>query len=194
MNYEQYMNLFSEILHSEDRKAPYDDKDFYDYAKLNFSRSNRWQKTMQLDENLLKMTNSITEAQHWIIITEPWCGDAAHSLPFLVRIAENSPLISYEIQLRDTEPMLIDQYLTNGTRSIPKLIARNAQGEDLFIWGARPAAAQKLMDDGKAAGRSFDDLKTELQNWYNQDKGKSIQEELKKLLKRFTTGVQQATV
>ncbi len=67
-------------------------------------------KTMQLNEKLVEMLKSYDERQHWKIITEAWCGDAAHTLPFLVRLAEINPSITYELQLRDTAPFLINSY------------------------------------------------------------------------------------
>jgi hypothetical protein len=76
-------------------------------------------------------------------------------------------------------------YLTNGGRSIPKLIVRDAKGNDLFTWGPRPKEAQNIhlrqMND---ENMSKEEKKIELQNWYNKDKGESTQEELLELLKK----------
>jgi hypothetical protein len=143
---------------------------------------NRWLKTMQMDAELVYMLKNLDERQHWIIIIEPWCGDVAHTLPFLVRLAKGSPMISYDLQLRDSEPFLINAYLTNGTKSIPKLIARDESGKDLFTWGARPKAAQQFADSLKAANMDFETIKLHLQNWYNEDRGRSLQQDLKELI------------
>lgn len=182
MKYDEYIQLFEEILTSSAPQAPYDEPDYFNYAKLNASRLKRWNKTMELDAELIQLVKN-SKKQHWIIITEPWCGDASHIVPFLVRIAENTDTISYELQLRDSAPFLIDNYLTNGGKAIPKLISRDENGLDLFIWGPRPAGAQEMMMQLKKEAAEFEKIKLELQNWYNQDKGKEIQNELKEILK-----------
>ncbi|HYH15198.1 MAG TPA: thioredoxin family protein [Flavisolibacter sp.] len=181
MNYQSYVEVFEAILQSEKPQPPYDNPDYLNYTKLNYSRMNRWVKTMELEPNLVSVLKGMDKRQHWIIILEPWCGDVAHSLPFLMRLAEQSPQITYDLQLRDSEPFLINSYLTNGTKSIPKLIVRDEDGIDLFTWGARPREAQQLMERLKAEKADFEIIKTELQNWYNEDKGRSLQIELLQL-------------
>ncbi len=183
MNYTEYKNLFDEILNSSAPPAPYNDEAYLSYTKLNRSRMNRWDKQMQLDDGLVSAIRNEKAIRKWIIITEPWCGDAAHIVPFLVKLAEQGENISYEILLRDKEPFLIENYLTNGTRSIPKLIVRDENGKDIFTWGPRPAGAQKLVEELKATGADFEATKIALQNWYNEDKGSSVFSELKQLLK-----------
>jgi hypothetical protein len=119
------------------------------------------------------------------LITEPWCGDAAHAQAFIAKLADVNPLISLLVQNRDAPASEIDNYLTNGGRSIPKLIVRDAKGNDLFTWGPRPKEAQNIhlrqMND---ENMSKEEKKIELQNWYNKDKGESTQEELLELLKK----------
>ena len=184
MNYSEYKNLFESILNSKDPMPPYDAADYLNYTRLNFSRLKRWDKTLQLDQELVNQLKGLESKQHWIVICEPWCGDAAHVVPFLVRLAEESELVSYELQLRDSHPYLIENYLTNGGKSIPKLIVRDEEGKDIFTWGPRPDGAQKLMTDLKSAGVDFETIKMELQNWYNRDKGQEIFQELKELISR----------
>ncbi|WP_461101899.1 thioredoxin family protein [Spirosoma koreense] len=178
MNYTEYKQLFETILNSPTPQPPYTKADYMYYTKLNYSRMKRWEKTMQLDEALVQKLAELTEPQHWIIIVEPWCGDAAHSLPFLVRLAEQSPLITYELQLRDSEPFLINSYLTNGGKSIPKLIVRDLNGNDLFTWGPRPKPAQLLRESLLAAQTDAATVILQLQNWYNADKGQTLFSEL----------------
>ena len=179
---ENYLDQFETILGQENPQPPYDSEDYINYTKLNYSRMKRWLANMELDEELAETIKGIKGKQHWIIITEPWCGDAAHSVPFLVRLAELNPGFTYELQYRDREPSLIESYLTNGTRGIPKLIVRNEAGEDLFTWGPRPAGAQELINSLKEKETSMEDRIMALQQWYNIDKGQSLQEEIKKEL------------
>ncbi len=178
MNLEQYQQLFEEILASDNPPAPYDNPDYLNYTRLNRQRMNRWFSTLQLNEALVTHLQKLDSPQHWIVLLEPWCGDVSHSLPFIIRLAETNPFISYDLQLRDSEPFLINDYLTAGSKGIPKLIVRDEVGKDIFVWGPRPAAAQHLMNNLKAEGADFERIKIEVQNWYNANKGRSLQEEL----------------
>ncbi|MFN6083734.1 MAG: thioredoxin family protein, partial [Fluviicola sp.] len=73
---------------------------------------------------------------------------------------------------------VINSYLTNGSKSIPKLIIRNALGEDLAVWGPRPEKTRLFIEELKVKELSIDELKIELQTWYNNDKGHEILKEL----------------
>jgi hypothetical protein len=96
-------------------------------------------------------------------------------------LSEVNPLITLEIQLRDTDSE-IEKYLTNGSKSVPKLIVRNDQHQDLYTWGPRPVAGQNHFMDLKAQGLPLDQQKMGLQQWYNLDKGESLQQELMGLI------------
>jgi hypothetical protein len=182
MTFKAYLDQFEALLKSEKQLAPYDDADFFNYAKLNWSRMNRWLKHGVIQSDILSAINNIQQPQNWIVITEPWCGDAAHIVPFLALIASENELIHIDFQLRDTAPFLIDNYLTNGGKSIPKLIIRDAAGNDLAVWGPRPQACQLVFDELKEKQANMNDLKTALQHWYNEDKGVSLQAEILAIL------------
>src|ERR1700749_385479 len=159
MNYDEYQRLFDIILDTDNRAHPYDDEGYLNYTKLNRSRMMRWEKQLKLNDHLLYKLKAINAPQHWIIITEPWCGDAAHIVPFLIQMATENKHISYDIMLRDTEPFLIESYLTNGTKGIPKLIVRDEFGADIFNWGPRPKPAQLLLNELKATQTDFESIK-----------------------------------
>lgn len=182
MNFQEYLYQFEQILKNTNPSEPYNDSDYLDYTKLNFSRTKRWLKTGRLNQEAITAVKAISTAQTWIIITEPWCGDAAHSVPFIEMLARENPLIKTVYELRDSEPFRINDYLTNGGKSIPKLIVKDETRNDLWSWGPRPeecqAFFQKFVDD-KA---DMDKMKEALQIWYNEDKGKGIQQELTQLI------------
>lgn len=183
MTFQAYLDQFEGILKSDAPNAPYNDADFFNYAKLNWSRMNRWVKHGIIQADLEAAINDIRSPQNWIVITEPWCGDAAHIVPFLARLAELNPLVTIDFQLRDSAPFLIDNYLTNGGKSIPILVIRDEAGNDLAVWGPRPKACQVVFDELKAKQAEMNELKTALQHWYNEDKGVSLQTELLALIK-----------
>jgi hypothetical protein len=78
----------------------------------------------------------------------------------------------------------MDNHLTNGSRSIPRLIAHDVFGTELFTWGPRPVHAQSLLLSWKQRpqGRSWEDFEKELHTWYAKDKTLSIQKEFTDIL------------
>lgn len=182
MNFQAYLTYFESILTQEKPLSPYDKPDYFNYTKLNWSRTNRWLKHGELIPEINQAISRIKEPQQWLIITEPWCGDASHIVPFLQMIADLNPLITVDYELRDQEPFRINDYLTNGGKAIPKLIIRNEAGEDLATWGPRPADCQVLYQKLSAEKADFETVKIALQKWYNDNKGVDIQEEIIRLL------------
>jgi hypothetical protein len=75
-------------------------------------------------------------------------------------------------------------FLTNGTKSIPKLIIIEKEtGVVVGDFGPRPIPAKQLIVDYKAAHGVVDETaKIELQKWYLADKGVAIQNEITTLL------------
>lgn len=180
--WEQYLAKFEEVLAQETPQPPYDDPMYLEYFKLNRSRQNRWLKVAEINAELKKVIQAIDQKQTWYLITEPWCGDAAHNVPFIYKMSELNPNITLKIVWRDTAPFMIDDYLTNGGKSIPKLVIRDENENDLYVWGPRPAESQKLFQQLKDESADFEKQKIELQNWYNKDKGESIQREIQEML------------
>lgn len=81
---------------------------------------------------------------HILTITEDWCGDAMVNNPVILRIAEAAGL-DIRAVYRDADTDLIDRYLTNGGRSIPKYLLLNAEGEVMGTWGPRAPELQELV-------------------------------------------------
>jgi hypothetical protein len=72
----------------------------------------------------------------------------------------------------------MDLFLTNGGRSIPKLIALDKENNVIDSWGPRPSVATKMVADFKEKNGVLDpEFKQDLQVWYNKDKGQSVQED-----------------
>jgi len=152
-----------------------------DYTKLNLARTRRLEKTLKIDDEVRAIIAKAAP-QTWIVITEMWCGDSAQCLPVIHALAELSPAIELRIFPRDENLELMDQYLTNGSRSIPKLIAINTgTGEELFNWGPRPKAAQAVVDEVKAT-LSKEELAEVLHGWYNTNKGQDVVKEISALM------------
>ncbi len=183
MNFQEYSEMFDSILDAEKPTPPYDNADYFQYTKMNRSRMNRWLKQNPITAETKAILASINRKQQWVVITEPWCGDAAHIVPILYRMSQENDHIGFSLQLRDSGSE-IEQYLTNGTRSIPILIVRDENGNDLFHWGPRPAAAKKVYEALKEKKAGFEETKIALQQVYNSDKSTGIQQEVGILLQK----------
>jgi hypothetical protein len=145
----------------------------------------RLDKTMQLTPEVAQQLEQLATDFLWVVLAETWCGDAAQVLPVLDKMASHTDKIELRVILRDEHPAVMDLFLTNGTRSIPKLIIIDKiSGEVIGDFGPRPQGAKQLILDYKATHGVVDETaKTELQKWYLQDKGVSIQNEIMELLK-----------
>ena len=161
-------------------------EDMLHYTKLNLSRMKRWMKTGKINSELEEAIKAINEPQTWVILTEAWCGDAAHSMPFIARVAELNPNITLDIKLRDENLDLMDKYLTNGGRSIPKLIAFDESNTEIFNWGPRPEKMQDTFYEMKELNLPYAEVSESLQKMYNENAGVAMQLELVNELKVTT--------
>ncbi|MCB9504479.1 MAG: thioredoxin family protein [Deferribacteres bacterium] len=153
-----------------------------EFTKLNLQRTSRIRRTYKISPELKQAVASIEQEQVWLVITEPWCGDSAQILPYIEKSAQLNPKITLRILLRDENPKIMDQYLTNGTRSIPKFIAFDKNGEELFQWGPRPKEAEKLLAGLKAEGLEKPQYLEKLHLWYGRNRGKAFEKELLHLI------------
>jgi Thioredoxin len=157
-----------------DNRAP-----FY---PLNLQRTRRIERTYRVSDRLRSVVAAMGQPQLWMVLTEPWCGDSAQNLPYVARIAEVNPRIELRILLRDEHPEVMDRYLTEGTRSIPKLVAFDLSGRELFTWGPRPQGAGRLFQSERASGAPREKALEALHRWYGTNKGKELETELLELL------------
>lgn len=184
MTYQAYFKLTEELLGEGKTTGPNQTEDYVHYTNLNFHRMKRLYKTVTINSELATQIQSITLPQTWLVIAEAWCGDVAQNLPILQKMADLSENVELKITLRDENLHLMDLYLTNGGRSIPKLIALdNSTQNELFTWGPRPSTIQKVMNELKAENVSqISEIVEKIQIAYNADKSQSIQIEFLQLL------------
>lgn len=179
MTYITYRNLIDNLILQNKTTGNDQSEEMINYAKLNIQRMNRLDKTTILNDNWKPFFENLSSNLKWVVITEGWCGDAAQILPVLNKIAEASNgKIELELLIRDENLELMDQYLTNGGRAIPKLICYNENNKELWNWGPRPKEAQKLINQLKDNKVDLNELKTELHLWYTQNKTFNIQSEI----------------
>ena len=113
-----------------------------------------------------------------LALAEDWCGDASNTLPVLARLAELAPGMELRLLRRDEHPELMNRYLTNGSRSIPIVIALDDQFREIGHWGPRPAALQQWVMAELARGRPKGELYPEIRKWYARDHGETTVREV----------------
>lgn len=179
-SYTEYRNHVSNKLSQGEVTGNEQSEHLLKYSELNVVRMNRLDKTLTVHEDVTEKISSIKSKLIWLVLSEGWCGDAAQLLPIINKKAELSENIKLKVLLRDENEELMNQFLTNGGKAIPKLIIIEEETlEVLDHWGPRPEGASKLINDYKATHGIVDEIaKTELQKWYLQDKGFSTQKEI----------------
>ena len=189
LNYSDYRTLIDQLMEEGKTTGDNHSEAMLGYTKLNVSRMRRLDKTTRLTEETAAALKQIDRPLVWLVLTEAWCGDAAQIIPVLAKIAEASPQLELKLILRDEHLDIMDAFLTNNGRSIPKMIILDAEtGDVLADWGPRPAVIQHAVMETKAIAEQTDDPeqakaiweegKKDSQRWYARDKTKSIQAEV----------------
>jgi hypothetical protein len=179
ISYEAYINLTKEIVKSTNPPEMYRDDKMMRYTTDNLERMLQLNDTIEIQSKLYNELQQSTAKWIWVCITEPWCGDASQIVPILHLISTSSDRVEFKILLRDNHNNVMDNYLTNGGRSIPKLICLKA--DDLIevgTWGPRPAILQEIVVDKlNDPSLSFGDKVRMVHSWYGENKGEAIQHE-----------------
>jgi hypothetical protein len=181
--YEAYEGLINALLEDGKSTGERQTPKRTEVSRLNVHRMARVHKTTKLAEELVDAAK-VAKEQFWMVITEGWCGDSAHVIPVFDLVAKSSEgRIRLGMILRDDNPEIMDQYLVNGGRSIPRLVAYDATtGDEIGTWGPRPAPVQQMMADFKANPDETRDIQIEMQQWYNSDRSRTLQNELLALI------------
>jgi len=178
-SYSQYTIETVEYINSTNSvQLSVDEKELFEYIKLNLQRSTRIDKSFVPSEDLKDAMAGVTDKQTWMVITENWCGDSAQVLPVIAKAALLNENIDLIILNRDKNLDIIDLYLTNGTRSIPVLVAFDTEGNELFKWGPRPQPAVELIKQLKSKGVEKKEMYENLHLWYGRNRGVEIDKEL----------------
>lgn len=184
ISYKEYYDLTKKEVESADlENLAGTDKSRHEDRKLNLHRMTRIEKHYVVSEELKELIKRINRPQTWMIISETWCGDSAQNIPIIAKAAESNPSITLKLILRDSNPDIMDLYLTNDTRSIPIMVAFDYNWKELFRWGPRPEEAKKLFAELKSQGMEKSIILEKLHLWYGRNRGAALESELKELLK-----------
>ncbi|MDB5231132.1 MAG: thioredoxin family protein [Chitinophagaceae bacterium] len=185
MSYSQYSDLLKSLMEKGQTTGQDQSVDILKYAKQNVKRMEKLFSEIEILPEVESIIQHVSVPQTWFVLTEGWCGDAAQIMPVINTMARANNSIEIKILLRDENLFLMDMYLQEGKRSIPKLIAvEKRSSTELFSWGPRPLELQVLLDDWVSSQLSFEEMNTRLHAWYDDDKTMSIQREIAELLEK----------
>ena len=183
LSYPEYRNLVTTFFTNGSVTGLEQLESLLHYTKLNEARMNRLDKTMKVVDDVKLNLINLDKKYTWLVISEGWCGDAAQILPILNKMSEVTNNINLRIVLRDENSDLMNQFLTNGSKSIPIVIILEEDLKVINTFGPRPNAARKIVEEYKLKNGTIDEtLKIELQKWYLADKGFSTQREIVELM------------
>jgi hypothetical protein len=189
MHYNEYRQLIEELRADGKTTGSNHSEAMLNYTDLNRTRMNRLDKTTMLTPESLEALEQLETPMTMLVLTEAWCGDAAQVIPVLQKMTEVCSNLSLGLILRDEHPEIMDAFLTNGGRSIPKIIFITDEDRTVLnTWGPRPAAVQQMVMTNKAAMQEVSDTEVKkglqqqtaiaVQKWYAKDKTRSIQAEI----------------
>jgi len=155
-------------------------EDMHPYIRKNHDLETFVQSKIVLNK---KFFNLIQKSKIFSIhlITEAWCLDACTILPLLKSINIIKPEIGIYIYLRDQNESLMNQYLTNGSKSIPIVFGLDEKHDEIFRWGPRSKKAMDVLEPVKT--EPYGVKSGVLKEFYKSDLTESIQLEWIDLLK-----------
>lgn len=143
LSYEEYRARWREQKDVSTKGKDPDERRQIHFLNYNWDRQAHVDEKYTPSDDLRDAVDQIDEPQLWMVLTEPWCGDSAFLLPVIAEAASLNDDITLRILLRDDNLDIIDQYLTDGSRSIPKLVVFAEDGTERFVWGPRPEGARQ---------------------------------------------------
>jgi len=179
ISFDEYIQIAHERL---ENPADQHEIEYKPYYELGLQRMNRTLKKLVTDEEQVNELKSKNFDGKILIISEAWCGDASATVPALVKFFEGHNEV--KIFLRDYDSSLIEQFLTNGTQSIPKVIILDKEFKVKNSWGPRPKFGHDLLLKYKADPENYtkDMFYNDLQIYYSRNRGKDAIQEILELL------------
>ncbi|WP_152287729.1 thioredoxin family protein [Flavicella marina] len=181
---EEVISLFDKGLVSGDVQS----EALLQTTEMNLHRMKRHDAKTKLSDEIIALDATLKRKLSWYVLIEGWCADGSQNLPIIAKMADAFSNIELKIMFRDENPEIMNQYLTNGGKAVPKLICFDSEtNEELGTWGPRPMAIQEKVVAYKETHPEMDknDFAANLHKWYAKDKSKSIQSEFVELIKNW---------
>lgn len=182
LTFKEYYDQVDTLVNEGKASGENQTADLIEYTRVNQRRMKKWRKIYKSSSDWLEAVQKLNRKEEWILLTESWCGDAAQNIAQINHMVEASDKLDLKILYRDENLDLMDQFLTNGGRSIPKLIRVDSETKEVIgSWGPRVKNAQNIVIDGKKKGSNYAE---ELHTWYAKNKSVDLENEFIELIKK----------
>ncbi|MDO5510054.1 MAG: thioredoxin family protein [Weeksellaceae bacterium] len=181
VNLQEYIQKgvdFDTYLQQTEKVAEAGTDELVEYYVINLARMRRIYKTVNPEEQQKQELLGINQKITFLVISEGWCGDAAQIIPVVAKMVDASENLELSIVYRDENPELMDEYLTNGSRSIPIIIGVDENGNEIMKYGPRPKWGEPILQAYKDGEFSKEEFLLTLQKTYTRDRGVSIINEI----------------
>jgi hypothetical protein len=141
-----------------------------------------WRRA-EVGEDYQNRVAALEGVWHLLVLSEDWCGDAVNTVPVIAKLAELSTNTDLRVLARDENLDLMDAHLTGTARSIPVVIALDANYRECGWWSPRPTELQEwVMGSGQSLEKA--ERYREIRRWYARDRGRTTLEEVVSMLER----------
>ncbi|TVR80249.1 MAG: thioredoxin family protein [Chitinophagaceae bacterium] len=180
LTYADYKNRVIELVSKNRTSGPNQSGALVKNTLKNIDRMKWGEENIELISSAEEFLDDLNVEWIWIVFSEAWSDDSSHILPAIKKVADYSDKIDLKILFREEYPVLFDNFLTDKSRSIPKLVClRKSDFKVLGTWGPRPAHIQERALEYKAnPDKELDEFIEEMEAAYKQDKGETTQQEL----------------
>ena len=186
-SFDEYMLLTESIVNNASPTGMYANASTHRYTRSNMERMKKVMNEMVVQQKLYNALSELKEEWIWLVISEPWCGDASWGTPALYMLAQCSDKIDFRILLRDENKEIMKAYQTAGSDSIPKLICLKKNDlKELGTWGPRPQVLHaQVLAMMNTPNLDYRESVRAIHKWYEEDKTASIQDELTECVKMW---------
>jgi hypothetical protein len=183
ITYSDYLQVNQDLMKAGKTTGSNQSAEFVEYARVNLVRMLRLDKTLTLLPTIASNLQHLKTPHTLLVITEGWCGDSAQIVPVFAKMEAACPALKLLFLFRDEHLDLMDQYLTKGARSIPKVICFETEsGQEKWTWGPRPQALQAEVEKLLQQHVSKEEKGLFVQSWYNHNKTEATQNEINTLI------------
>jgi hypothetical protein len=188
IDYDTYRTEVEKLVDAGKTSGPVQNEALAQHTKMGFQRMKKWEKITKISEETTNNLKSVKGNYSWLVIGEAWCGDVGQNIVALNKMAKEAD-IDLKMVFRDENLDLMDKFLTNGGRSIPKmLVVDNNSKEVVGEWGPRPKHIQNwFVEEKQKPGFDKNSTMEQVHLWYAKNKHEELQNEVVEMMQSIET-------
>lgn len=155
------------------------------YSRYNLERQAKVDELWRMSDKFKTAVMNFAGPATWLVITDEWCVDSAHSLPLIRDAAALRDDVTLKILIRDENLDIMDLFLTNSKKAIPKFISFDADWKQQFTWGPQPARIRRIRENLISSDSDADMVSNATIEWYADFGWLEVERELIDLFSRY---------